>query len=869
MDLEELILENKRLKEENIKLKLLLKNNNICFNDLPLINFSTKDKIKIYMDYFKGRTDVYAEKYVQKDGKKGYAKVCKNRFSILCDFKKYKQCKECPNETYIPLDENAYFKHLQGKTSLGIYPIVECKYTFFLAIDFDGEKFKEAALAYKKECNKIGIDAIIELSRSGEGAHVWLFFSDKIEAKKARTLGDYLLSQAMINNKSISFKSYDRFFPTQDFIDEFGYGNCIALPLQGECVKNKKTSMFVDDLFIPFENQINELKSIRKISGFELDVIFKTYNLSENPIEFNSKNLKKCNLLKSDFKDEVEIIIKDDIYINKKGLSDKALGYIKRLGVIINPEFYEKQAKRLSTYNIERVIELYREDVNYVSLPRGCIDDLIMLFNYIGVHYEIKDFRVNLDNIDISLKATLRPEQKEMVETLLKYDNGLLVAKTGSGKTVMGMSVIFYIQKPTLILVEKVKLLEQWKEKIKDFMNFEPGVYYGAKRKLTGIIDIASIKSLDEDSTLYDKYDTIVGDEIHHIASATYENVIRRFNARHIYGFTATPYRSDHLEKIIYKCIAPIRCTLKEKESSFSKILMPRFTKFKYQKEYEMLSYPDLCNKLYKDNIRNEQIINDIIVEYNNDKRILVLTERNEHIDILFELLKDKCKNIFKINGSAKTSEKKVFINSINGLNDNFIIISTGKYLGEGFDMPNLDTLFLAMPFKWKGLLSQYIGRIQREVEGKKQVVVYDYVDIKCGKFSHQFQMRLKEYKKEGYVVLKDNEKINLLFSYNSYKKQLISDIESANEVKFMFNYYNDNVLNELYGFNDNILLVTDCIVDGNFKIKKYHSDLNIILIDDRIIWYGSINPLTYPSKEGTILRLDDEEYVKELINQK
>lgn len=280
-----------------------------------------------------------------------------------------------------------------------------------------------------------------------------------------------------------------------------------------------------------------------------------------------------------------------------------------------------------------------------------------------------------------------------------------------------------------------------------------------------------------------------------------------------------------------------------------------------------MLSYSDLCKELYSNNIRNEQIIEDVIKEYDSKKNILLLTERNEHIELLYNLLQDKCQNIFKINGTSKSKEKKIFSENIKSVENGFIIISTGKYLGEGFDLPSLDTLFLTMPFKWKGLLSQYVGRIQREFEGKNKVTVYDYVDIKFGKFSHQFQLRLKEYKKEEFKIEENDEKTNLLFSYNNYKHQLQNDLENANSVIFMFNYFNENILNNLIEMNGNIKIITDCELDKKLNITNEHSDLNVIIIDNRIIWYGSINPFAYASKEDTILRIDDIEYVKEILN--
>ena len=248
--LEELFAENKRLKEENYRLKEILRNNNIVYTTENERTLTTEEKIKIYLSYFKGRNDVYAEKYI-KDGKKAYTKVCGNRFNRnLCDMSKYKHCINCPNENRKDFGADEVYNHFIGKKAYAIYPVINNN-CYFLAIDFDDKEFKDCALAYKRECDKLNIDSIIELSQSGEGAHVWIFFNNLISCKKARRLGDYILTCAMQNNKNISFKSYDRFFPSQDIVDKDGIGNFIALPLQGNCVRNR-TSVFVDGDFLMF-----------------------------------------------------------------------------------------------------------------------------------------------------------------------------------------------------------------------------------------------------------------------------------------------------------------------------------------------------------------------------------------------------------------------------------------------------------------------------------------------------------------------------------------------------------------------------------------------------------------------------------------
>ena len=868
--IEELLAENKKLKEENNRLKELLRKNNIVYTTENERTLTTEEKIKIYLSYFKGRNDVYAEKYI-KDGKKAYAKVCGNRFNRnLCDMSKYKNCINCPNENRKEFGADEVYKHFIGKKAYAIYPIINNS-CYFLAIDFDDNEFKDCALAYKKECDKLNIASIIELSQSGEGAHVWIFFNDLISCKKARRLGDYILTIAMQNNKNISFKSYDRFFPSQDIVDREGVGNCIALPLQGACVRNK-TSVFVDENFLMYGNQISVLSSIKKTNELDIDLILKNY--ADNvDVEISNKLFKKLNLMISDFPLVFKIILKDDIYFSKEGLSSRSISILKRLAIIHNPEFYEKQAKRLSTYKIERIIELFKENIDYISLPRGCFNDLVEILEFVGIAYEVEDRRIALKEINVEYNAILRETQENAVDTLLKYDNGLLIAPTGSGKTIMGMDVISRLKKPTLILVEKVKLLEQWKERISQFMKvyynekiIEPGIYYGAKKKLTGIIDIASIKSIKDEDDLYDKYEIIIGDEIHHIASKTYEEIIRKFQAKHIYGFTATPKRSDNLEKIIYKIISPVRARLDDNNKTFEKVLKPRFTKFKNKDSYDLINYADLLNELYNDLNRNQQIVADIVEEYKKNKCILVLTERVEHINILKGLLSSHCDNIYIISGSASTKERRQFNESINGLENQYIIISTGSFLGEGFDLGSLNTLFITMPFKFSGKLQQQTGRIHREYEGKKQVVVYDYVDIKIGKLAHQFQIRLKQYKKEEYNVIDENDKPELLYDYSNYSNQLYDDISNANNVKLLFNYHKEERLNKLLELNDNIEIITDEEINSNVKTVKERSPINAIIIDNRIIWYGSINPFAYSKKDDTIIRIVDEEYAKDII---
>lgn len=644
-------LENLRLKQENLQLKKLLKANNIVYDTEEEKEFTTKltskDKLEIFMSYFRGRDDVYAYKYF-KNGKKAYAKASQYGINLK-------------------LTNEIYFNHMKADSnfSIGIYPLVENNKCYFLCIDFDDDHFAEAALAFKIECDKHNIDTIMEKSQSGNGIHIWMFFENAVKAAKARLLGDYLLSEAMSNNKYISFKSYDRMFPSQDFVKDDKLGNLIALPLDGYSVKKFETTVIVDDNFKMINNQIGYLSKIKKISADRLNELIELITKLNKSIDSYSKLIKKLRLDKSDFPNGLNLVLRNDIFVSKNNISPKGLYFLKRLAVVNNPEFYEKQALRLSVYNVNRFIELFYEYDDYISLPRGILLELTNSLTSIGIDYNIVDERVKRENINVKFIGDLKEEQEKAVLSLLKFETGILQAPTGSGKTIMALDLIAKISKPTLIIVESINILKQWNEKIKQFMSIcdggKPiscGVYYSSKKNLTGIIDIVSIKSLDG-LDLNQNYELIIADEVHHMASIEYEKIIRRLNCRYFYGLTATPKRSDKLERINYMSIGPVRYVMESVSTNIVKYVKPIFTKMKNKEEYDLLSYSDILSELINDEERNEIISNDILMEYDKGKNILVLTKRIDHINVLKSLLGDKCNNVITISGTNSSKEKR------------------------------------------------------------------------------------------------------------------------------------------------------------------------------------------------------------------
>lgn len=887
-----LIKENEKLKKENKYLKRLLEENDIHYaeiREVENVEYTKDEKIRIYTSYFKGRNDIFAERYFRKsDNQKGYSPVCRNKYSINCDLKKYVGCKGCPYKNYFGMSTVDLLNHFKGKKSYGIYPMLDGDECYFLAVDFDEGDFFKSAINFKNICSKYGIDCAVEISQSGLGAHVWIFFEQPVKAKNARKLGDFILNKTFISSNGVSLKSFDRFFPSQDFLEKGGYGNLIALPLDGSLISEGKT-VFVDDNKLPYENQIAFLNSVKKLTIMELELLLEKIK-QENEIDILPKNITKNIQLKpSDFLGKVIVNYNNDLQISKDILSNKALKYMMRLGSVINNEFYDKQRMRQSTYNISRVLQLFKEDENFISIPRGCLKDLISIFECLKVEYEIIDKRVEGKEIEVEFCKDLRPDQETALVNIMCEDNGVFVAPPGFGKTVMAAALISEYKRNTLVLVNNVSLIDQWKERLNEFLqvNYEYkkekdkfGVYYGAKKKLTGNIDIASIHSFDdsiESNEILSKYGMIIVDEVHHLAARTFERVLRNTNTKYIYGLTATPKRSDRNEKIIYKTIGDIIYEHQNIYSELSKVLIPKITNFRLSNKDKLLSYVEQCNKLVSNEERNQLIIEDIKNCLAEKKNIILLSERVEHIRYLYEKISEFCNNVYIINGQMKMAEKKEVSQQISNISeDGYVILATGKYIGEGFDLPSLNTLFITMPFKWEGTLSQYVGRIHRTVADKTEVCVYDYVDLKVQMFSKMFSKRLRSYKKHNYKL--NNEffgQDTILFGKNSYKSKLIEDIRCAkNEIVLLINNYDvrclSNIIIEAQDLCIRILSLNNFeelnVKDYNVIIEKYNSMGNAIIIDGEVIWYGDINPFKENIYDDSIMRIDDEVYAQELI---
>lgn len=733
---------------------------------------SNEEKVKIFMEIFKGRTDLYAKRWTStKTGKSGYSPVCKNEFNTYkCDKPKVK-CNECAYRELIPLTEDIILKHLKGEITIGIYPLLPGDLCNFLAIDFDKKTYEKDVTAFWNICDELNIPIYVERSRSGNGAHIWIFFEESISARIARKMGNVLLTKTM-EKESLDLDSYDRLFPNQDTIPKGGFGNLIALPFQGESSKNGNT-VFVNKYFEVEKNQIDILANIKRM---KIDEVYSfidkykddDYNEPETEEISDDEIPKKENIKDITFINNVECIFDNQIYIKKLKLLPNEITYLKRLASFTNPEFYEKQRLRLPIYKTPRIISCFEEDERFLILPRGCIEKIKEICTKSNVKLIIKDTREKGTKTSYEFNGILNKKQEKTMKELLQYDVGVLCAPTGFGKTVVGAKIISELNTNTLVIVNRNNLLEQWKDRLSYFLNIdkkEIGQIGASKEKVNGKLDIASFQSLFKKDNLEDlvkNYGLVIVDECHHVAAFSFEKVLKAIRSKYVYGLTATPTRKDGWHKIIYMQCGDIRCRVANHELKQNKELehtvIVKKTNYKYIpiEEKEKIQISEILNDMCHNVFRNSLIVEDIRKCIEEGRIPIVLTERVEHLKILKESLENLNIPIviYKGNiGKKKNKEIQEIIKEADESHQPRIILATSSSIGEGFDDSRLDTLFLTMPVSWKGRIIQYVGRLHREHEDKEKVIVYDYLD-NMKVLEKMYFRRLKGYKIAGYEII-------------------------------------------------------------------------------------------------------------------
>lgn len=738
-------------------------------------------KIKLFRRLFQGRTDVFPKRWDNtRTGKSGYSPVCGNEWvQGICEKPRVK-CSECPHQAFLPVTDAVIQKHLLGIEDciIGVYPLLQNETCWFLAIDFDKQTWQRDIAAFRDTCRLKSVPVAIERSRSGNGAHAWIFFEEAIPASKARRLGSLLITETMERCPDIGFESYDRLFPSQDTLPVGGFGNLIVLPFQYE-PRQQGNSVFVDDAFIPIEDQWAFLSGIKRLMQSKVVLLIEEASQNgqilgvrmpieedEQPWMLNTTKLNQKIVVTGTLPEKVAITLSNQIYIEKENLSASLRNRLIRLAAFQNPEFYVAQKMRLSTFGKPRIIACAEDFPKHIGLPRGCIQEMKLLFKTLGIRIQLEDKRFQGNLLNTKFRGVLTQEQQAVTHTFLKEETGVLAATTAFGKTVIAAWLIAARGVNTLILVHRRQLLDQWVAQLQNFLDIPPseiGIIGAGKRKPTGIIDVALIQSLVSRGEVMDcvqNYGQLVVDECHHISASSFEAVVRQCRAKYVLGLTATAIRKDGHQPIIFMQCGPIRYQVNAKkqarERPFSHRAIVKYTNFQL-KQPEAIRTPiqQVYSALAADFDRNEIICRDIRDALSAGRTPVVLSERREHIILLSKFFEDTVKHLFVLHGGMKEKLRKATIDQLHQVpeDESRIIFATGRYLGEGFDDARLDTLFLTMPIAWKGTLAQYAGRLHRLYHSKTEVQIYDYVDQIVPMLVKMSEKRMKGYKDLGYEI--------------------------------------------------------------------------------------------------------------------
>ena len=789
---------------------------------------------------FWGREDVFAQR--AKNG--NYYPQCDNRWNNrLCPKQKGQKmdCGDCEHTSWTKLSPAIIAAHLKGYREdgtdvIGVYPLFPDGTCRFLVFDFDNhekgaeqndfanedDSWHDEVNALRMICRQNGIDVLVERSRSGRGAHVWIFFCKPIEAAAARNFGFLLLDKGgtLINLKS--FRYYDRMYPSQDFANTIG--NLIALPLQGQALR-KGNSAFVDENWNAYPEQWQRLLNMKKLTAEEVERFIAKWQselLIENAAAnySNKKNRPKPWKRNDDFvADDVtgtlHIVLADGIYIDALNLKPRLQNQIRCMATFDNPAFYKNKRLGYSNYYNFSMIYLGMDIEGYIKIPRGLLENILTACRKSDINYDIQDQREKGRPILVFFQGELREKQDLAAERLLEYDNGILSAATAFGKTVVCSYLIAQRKVNTLILLESTDLILQWEQELKKFLRINEelpeyqtktgrtkkrtsviGSLKGGKDTMNGIIDIAMIGSLYKKGGFHDRINTygmVIMDECHHAASATAQAILKKVNAKYVYGVSATPIRSDNLEKINYLLLGPVRYKYtaldRAAEQGIDHFVYPRYTRV-----IGISDYKDDINAAYalvsNSDVRNELILGDIRDCVKRGRTPVILTKYKEHAKFIYDNVQKDADYVFVMYGDNSAKENDSVRTQLKAVppDKSLILVATGQKIGEGFDYPRLDTLMLAAPVSFAGRLEQYVGRLNRDYEGKQEVIVYDYIDSHISVFDDMYLKRLRTYKKIGFRVMsgaiENKQEVNAIYDSGNYMDIFEQDlVESEKEI--------------------------------------------------------------------------------------
>jgi superfamily II DNA or RNA helicase len=709
---------------------------------LKSMNENLSNQIQIFKSAFKGREDVFAVRW-EKESKSSYMPA------FFYDPYMYRAHKikggtfqNYKDKSYLKLTDKEIAKHLNGEQLIGIYPLLSDNSSWFLVADFDKENWIAEAMLFIKYCQQKGFPAYLERSRSGNGGHVWLFFEQPYPAIRSRKIFISILEQSGAFSMFDKSSSFDRLFPNQDFLSGKGLGNLIALPLFKKTFE-QGNSCFVDaETLEPIKEQFEFLKNIKRISISELDKFHQSVSTSiiSTPPKANNGKLV--------------IALSNEARISREGMTTPLINFLKEELNFASTEFIIKKKIGKNTFGTERYFKFVGETENEVVVPRGFIGRLIRFCRENKIEHDFIDERKKQKIISYLFNAQLRDHQLTVVEYIAKKDLGVIVAPPGSGKTIVALKIISDKQQPALIIVDRKQLVEQWTERVETFLGIpknEIGKIGQGKSKVGKKITIATIQSLSKElgkadaENILTAFGTIIVDECHHIPAETFRNTISKLQTFYLYGLTATPFRKYNDGKLIFIHLGDVIAEIKSSEISNSqqaKIII-RNTELDIPYNSKTDKFEILSKILVHDSARNKLILEDVKIEINKGKKVVIITERKEHIDSLYQYLKQSYETI-SLSGEDSESQRNSKWKFLRE-GSYQVLITTGQFFGEGTDLQNANCLFLVYPFSFEGKLIQYIGRVQRS---EVAPTIYDYRDIKIDYLNKLFLKRNTYYRK-------------------------------------------------------------------------------------------------------------------------
>lgn len=914
----------------------------------------THNHARRFYSYFWGRMDVFSKRYQNKNtGKTGYYPQCDHFWKKgVCPKASGEKitCKECNRRSWTKLEAAHIEAHLRGDREdssdvIGVYPLFPDGTCRFMVFDFDNHSkgaeiqdfantdnsWKEEVDSIRKICRLNNVPILVERSRSGRGAHIWIFFDGPVSAALVRRFGFALLEKGAESVNLKSFRYYDRMLPAQSEIAADELGNLIALPLQGKALQ-AGNSAFIDENWDVIPDQWNALFATERLSEQGLKHLLDEWNIldQEEALAWSGNDDTKPwernrKFHAADVSGEMQIVLADQIYISTENLKPRLQNQIRRMAAFSNPAYFKNQAIGLSNYAQSRFIYLGADDNGYICIPRGILDQLKERCEQSGIAFRITDKRTAGRTIAVRFTGELRQNQKDAVNALLQHDCGILSAATAFGKTVTCSSMIAEKKVSTLIVLESSALVDQWEKALIKFLSIDEelpeyhtktgrvkkrksliGVIQGSKDTSTGIIDIAMAGSLfkkGEPHPRLNAYGLVLVDECHHSASDTMSTVLKAVTAKHVYGATATPFRGDGLDKIVDMLLGPVRYryTAREKseEQGMAHLIIPRFTGTVSPHGREKLHVNEAYDLIRNNDLRNRMILEDIRTCILNGRTPLVLTRFTEHAAILYEQAKEYADRVFLLTGKISKKEQKLLRAEMDAVvpDESVLLIATGQLIGEGFDYPRLDTLIMATPVAWKGIVEQYAGRLNREYPGKACVQIYDYIDSHIPVFDRMYTKRLRAYKTIGYELsvtgASEKQQTNAIFDADSYAPVYEKDLQEARHdivissptlgknkvyrliellkkgqasgVKVIVVTWHPEVYQ--YGREEHRIAFMEALCNAGIQIELAREHCpHYAVIDNEIVWYGSMNLLSRDDVEDNIMRVESKEIAAELL---